>query len=120
MDRSVDAGRPRRRDLQPVLLELRPVDFEQFDVDDHFGPRLVDGRDHAGGGGDAFRRVFDRHRVGGRDVGEMRRASSTMPQQVHRFLQVGVAQIERPDHFFFVLAPLGRRVGDDQDRVLRR
>jgi hypothetical protein len=35
------------------------------------------------------------------------------PQQVHRFLEVGVAQEERAHDLFLVLAALGRRVGDD-------
>ena len=41
-------------------------------------------------------------------------------QQVDRFLEVGVAQVERADDLFLVLAPLGRRVGDDGDRARRR
>ena len=53
-------------------------------------------------------------------VGEMRRGVEHDPQQVHRFLEIGVAQIERPDDFFFVLAALGRRVGNDQDRLRAR
>ena len=35
-------------------------------------------------------------------------------QQVDRFLEVGVAQVERADDLLLVLAPLGRRVGDDR------
>ena len=45
---AVDAGRARRRDLQPVFLQPRAIDLEQLDVDDHFGPRLVDRRDQRG------------------------------------------------------------------------
>ena len=41
------------------------------------------------------------------------------PQQVHRFLQVGVAEEERADDLFLVLAALGRRVGHDGDGALR-
>ena len=41
------AGRAGRGDLQAVLLQLRAIHFEQLDVDDHFRPRLVDGREHA-------------------------------------------------------------------------
>ncbi len=37
------------------------------------------------------------------------------PQQVDRLLEIGVAQIERLDDLFLVLAALGRRVGNDGD-----
>ena len=40
-------------------------------------------------------------------------------QQIDGFLQVGVAQIERPDDLFLVLAALRRRVGNDGDRARR-
>ena len=40
-------------------------------------------------------------------------------QQVHRLLEIGVAQVERADDFFFVLAALGRRVGNDEDGLRR-
>ena len=74
--------------------------------------------EHAGRGGDPLGRVLDRQRVGAggrRDAARVEHHA----QQVHRLLEIGVAQIERPDDFFFVLAPLGRRVGDDQDRARR-
>jgi hypothetical protein len=36
-------------------------------------------------------------------------------EDVDRFLEIGVAQIERLDDLFLVFTPLGRRVGDDRD-----
>ena len=43
----------------------------------------------------------------------------TMRSRSMRFLEIRVAQVERADDLFLVLAPLGRRVGDDRDRALR-
>ena len=117
-DRSAIRWR-RRRDLQPVFLQLRPVHFEQLDVDDDFRPRLVDRGEDARGRGDPLRRVLDRQRVGGGGRRDPPRVEHHA-QQIHRFLQVGVAQVERPDDFFLVLAALGRRVGDDHDGLRRR
>ena len=57
--RAGDPFRPRARDLQAVLLELRPVDLEQLDVDDHLGARLVDRRDEPARGLHALGRVLD-------------------------------------------------------------
>jgi hypothetical protein len=65
--RAVDPGRPGRRgrrDLQAVLGEFRAIHFQQLDVDDHLGPRLVDRRQTRPAGHDPLRRVLDRHRVG--------------------------------------------------------
>ena len=73
---------------------------------------------HARRRGDALGRVLDRERVGGGRRRDAPRVEHDA-QQVHRFLEVGVAQVERPDDFFFVLAALGRRVGNDDDRLRR-
>ena len=85
----------------------------------HFRPRLVDRRDDAAGRGDAFGRVLDRERVG---AGHARHAARVDDdaQEIDRLLQLGVAQIERPDDLLLVLAALGRRVRDDRDRARRR
>jgi hypothetical protein len=40
-------------------------------------------------------------------------------QQVHRFLQIGIAQEKRPDDVFLVLAALCRSVGNDRDGARR-
>ena len=112
-------GDPGRGELQAVLAQPRAIDLEQLDVDDDFGPRLVDRRNQAAGRGDALGRVLDRDRVGRRDRRQPPGVDDDA-QQVERFLEVGVAQVERPDDLFLVLAPLGRRVGNDGDRALRR
>ena len=111
-------GDPGEAICRPYSGELGAIDLDQLDVDDHLGPRLVDGGDHARGGGDALGRVLDRQRVGGgrrRDAPRVEHHA----QQIHRLLEIGVAQIERPDDLFLVLAALGRRVRDDDDRLRR-
>ena len=52
-------------------------------------------------------------------IGEICRDVDDDAQQVDRFLEVGVAQIERADDLFLVFAALGRRVRDDRDRARR-
>ncbi len=106
-----------RRDLQAVFLQPRAIDLEQLDVDDHFGPRLVDRADDAARGGDPFGRVLDRDGVGGGDRGDPARIDDDA-EDVDGFLEVGVAQIEDSHDLVLVLAPLGRRVGNDRDRPL--
>ena len=106
-----------RRNLQAVFLQPRAIDFEELDVDDDFRPRLVDGADDAAGGGDPLGRVLDRDRVGCGHLRDPARIDHDA-EDVDRFLEIGVAQIERADDFVLVLAPLGRRVGNDGDRPL--
>ena len=68
--------------------------------------------------GDALGRVLDRQRVGGGGRRDPPRVEHHA-QQIHRLLEIGVAQVERADDLFLVLAPLGRRVGDDDDGLRR-
>ncbi len=69
--------------------------------------------------GHALGRVLDGDGVGGRG-GRHAPHIDDDPQQVHRFLQVGVAQEEGADDLLLVLAALGRRVGHDGDGALGR
>ena len=112
-------GEFRRRKLQPVFAEASAVHLEQLDVDQHFGPRLVDHADETAGGLDALCRVGDRDGVGALHAADSARVDHDA-QQIHRLFEVGVAEIERPDDVFLVLAPLGGRVGNDRDRARRR
>ena len=104
--------------MQPVLLQLRAVHLEELHVDDDFRACLVDGGEHARRRGDALRRVLDRERVGGRRRRDAPRVEDHA-QQIHRFLEVRVAQVERAHDFFFILAALGRRIRDDDDGFRR-
>ncbi len=122
---AVDVGRcrrcrsePGRRELQAVLPQARAIDLEQLDVDDHLGPRLVDRGDQPRRRGDPLGRVLDRDRVGRGDRRDLPDVDDDA-EQVDDFLDVGVAQVERADDRLFVLAALGRRVGDDRDRARR-
>ena len=65
------------------------------------------------GRGDPLRRVLDRDGVGRRQLRDPPRVDDDA-QDVDRFLEIGVAQIERADDLVFVLAALGRRVGHDR------
>ena len=104
--------------LQPVLLKARAVHLEELDVDHDFGPRLVDRADDARGGGDAIGRVLDGDRVGRRDAGDAPRVDDDA-EEVDRFLEIRVAQVERPDDLFLVLTSLGGRIGRDGHRARR-
>ena len=101
---------PRRsratRICRPYSSSSRAIDFEQLDVDDDLGPRLVDRLDDASRRGDALGRVLDRQRVGGGQRRDPARVDHDA-EQVDRFLQVRVAQIESADDLFLVLAALG-------------
>ena len=115
---TVDAGRSWRGELESMLEEAGAVDLEQFDVDHNLGPRFIDGRNQAACRGDAFGRVFDGQRIGRGD----RRQSAVVDhdaEQVERLLDVGIAQIERPNDLVLVLRALGRSIRDDGDRSLR-
>ena len=116
---AIDPVRSGRRDLQSVLEQLGAVHFEQLDVDDHFGPRLVDGSQEPRGRCDALRRILNRDRIGRRGRRDAARVED-QPHQVHRFLQVGVAQVKRPHDLFLVFTALGRRIRYHGDRARRR
>ena len=64
----------------------------------------------------AFGRVADEDRV---DAGHRRNAADVAhgTQHVHCFLEVCVANVEDPFGLFRVVAPLGWRVGNDDDRA---
>ena len=109
-------GEPGEASCRPYSCQLRAIDFEQLDVDDHLGPGLVDGGDQARCSGHALRRVLDGDRVvrgGRRDAARVEHE----PHQVLRFFQVGVAQIEGAHDLFLILPTLGRCIGDDEDSV---
>ncbi len=82
------------------------------------GPRLVHGRDDARRGVQPIRRVLDRDGVRARHTGDAPQVDDDA-EQVDRFLEIRVAQVERADDLVLVLAALGRRVGDDGDRARR-
>ena len=109
-------GDPGDAICSPYSSQLRPIHFEELDVDDNFGPRLVDRGDQLDRGGHALGCVADRDRVGGRDRRDLPDVDDDA-EQVDRFLEVGVAEEDRPDDQFLVLAALRRRVGDDGDRL---
>ncbi|MCA1584745.1 MAG: hypothetical protein LC791_08230, partial [Acidobacteria bacterium] len=100
--------------MQTVFEQARAIDFEQLDVDDHFGARLVDGADNTTGRRDPLRRVLDGDGVGRRQCGEAPGIDDDA-QDVDRLLEIGIAQVERPHQLVFVLAPLGWCIGHDDD-----
>ena len=63
-------------------------------------------------------RVLDDDGVGGRQEGQTAGVEH-QPEHVHRLFGIGVAQVERPDDLFLVLAALRRCVGNDDDRLRR-
>ena len=79
------------------------------------GRALSIGGDQLGGRRDPLRRVLDRNRVGRGDRRHLADVDDDA-QQIDRFLEVGVAEIERPHDRLFVLAPLGGSVGNDGER----
>ena len=62
-------------------------------------------------------RVLHRERVRPGDGSDLAGVDDDA-QQIDRFLEIGVAQIKRPDDFF-VLAAFRRCVGNDRDRARR-
>ena len=117
-DGAVDAGRAGRGELQPVLDQPGAVDFEQLDVDDNLRPRLVDRRNQPARSRHALGCVLDRQRICRGNRGEPPVVDHDA-EQIERLLDVGVAQVERPDDLVLVLRPLGGRIGDDGDGSLR-
>ena len=118
-DDSVDADRriAGRSQLQTELAKARPIDLEKLDVDHDLRPCLVDRGDDLAGGRDPFRRVLDHDRVGRRD----RRHAPGVDhdaEQVHRLLEIGIAEEEGAHDLLLVFLPLGRRVRNHRDRAL--
>jgi len=117
VERSGDASfTARGGELQTILAEPGPVDFQQFDVDDDLRACLVDSRNQTARGGDALRRVLQRDRVDRRGLRDLPDVDDDA-QEVDDFLDLGVAQIERLDDLLFVLPAFGGRVGNDRDRA---
>ena len=95
------------------------IDFQQLDVDDDFRTRLVDGGDDAARRGHPLGCVLDGDGVGGCHRRQTPRVDDD-PEDVDGLFQIGIAQVERANDFFFVLSPLGLRVRNDGDRLWRR
>ena len=119
VDGAGDPIGPGGGDLQAVLAQARPIDFEQLDVDDDLGPCLVDCRDQPRRRGDVLGRVLERDGVDRGHPGDLPDVDDDA-QQVDHFLEIGVTQVERPDDRLFIFPALGGRVGDDGDRALAR
>lgn len=108
-------GDPGDAICRPVLHQLRPVDFQDLDVDDELGPRLVERRDEPADGLQALGCVADGDRVGSRDRLNRPEVADDS-QRVERLFQIGIANVERAQLFLRVFASLGRGVGHDDDR----
>ena len=83
-------------------MQPRAIDFEQLDVDDDLGPRLVDRAEHACDGCNPLRRVLDGERVRAGNRCDLPGVDDDS-EKVDRLLEVGVAEIEGPHHLFLVL-----------------
>ena len=118
VDGAGNPWRSGRRYLQAKLAQARAVDLEQLDVDDDLGPGLVDRRNQARRSGDVLGRVLERDRVDRGHARDLPHVDDDA-QQIDDFLHIGVAEIQGLDDRLFVLATLGRRVGNDGDRALR-
>ncbi len=117
-DYAVDARRPRRCNLQPVVAHARAIHFEDLHVNNDLGFGLVDGAQEPRHRIKTLGRVSNRQRIRAdrlntSDVGHH-------PKQIDHFLHVQVADKEGANLLFGVLAALVRIVGDDGDGLGRR
>ena len=100
-----------RVDLDAVVEELLSVHLEDLHLHHHFPMALVEGLDDAFGRCDLFRGVVDGERIAAGQGGHAPRAQGDA-QDVHHLLEISAREVEGLHDLVFVVAPLGRSVGN--------